>query len=337
MTLELKKLDEQKNRNLNDIINDRKRLEAIEKLILNKNYSVIEKNAKVDEINIILNNKERNYTDFSKESSLFPINPIEGAPFCQGFLFYIADNKYFTVDPNYTKLLKGHANRHLATIGQLGKTVISSEKAGALMVEGMQKAKIFTDKGISDNTIAKGHPFRSILDHCVTLDALKKYNSKLSSTEAGTSSTVVGSFPEELEGLYWVSHENLNSSNSKNCRDVIAQSKEMILFYRFYPDKTYVALKAGAGNKYGKSAEFDHFMRGSNKVTKKGEVMQFESIQIQPGNVRQTILYRFNSKHAQLERVKGIECRNCEGGAKIAFDHLNEKSELYSYWCKGKP
>ena len=37
----------------------------------------------------------------------------------------------------------------------------------------MQKAKVFTDKGISDNTIAKGHPFRSILDHCVTLDALK--------------------------------------------------------------------------------------------------------------------------------------------------------------------
>ena len=45
-TLELKKLDEQKNRNLNDIINDRKKLEAIEKLILNINYSVIEKISK---------------------------------------------------------------------------------------------------------------------------------------------------------------------------------------------------------------------------------------------------------------------------------------------------
>ena len=56
---ELKKLDEQKNRNLNDIINDRKRLEAIEKLILNNNYSVIEKNAKVGENNINLNNKEK--------------------------------------------------------------------------------------------------------------------------------------------------------------------------------------------------------------------------------------------------------------------------------------
>ena len=37
-TLKLKKLDEQKNRNLNDIINDRKKLDAIEKLILNINY-----------------------------------------------------------------------------------------------------------------------------------------------------------------------------------------------------------------------------------------------------------------------------------------------------------
>ena len=67
------------------------------------------------------------------------------------------------------------------------------------MVEGMQKAMEFTDKGIDDNTIAKGHPFRSILDHCVTLDALKEYTSKASSNEAEKSSAVVGSFPKELE------------------------------------------------------------------------------------------------------------------------------------------
>ena len=111
----------------------------------------------------------------------------------------------------------------------------------------------------------------------------------------------------------------------------------MILFTRFYPDKTYVALKAGAGNKYGKNAEFDAFLEGSNKVTKTGKIMQFKSIQIQPGNVRQTILYEYNSELSRLEYVKGIECKNCEGGVKIAFDRLNEKSDLYHYWCIGRP
>ena len=58
MTLELKKLDEQKNRNLNDIINDRKKLDAIEKLILNINFSVTDKKVKVNENNMNLNNIE---------------------------------------------------------------------------------------------------------------------------------------------------------------------------------------------------------------------------------------------------------------------------------------
>ena len=83
--------------------------------------------------------------------------------------------------------------------------------------------------------------------------------------------------------------------------------------------------------------EFDAFLRGSNKVTKTGKIMQFESVQIQPGNVRQTKLYEYNSELSRLEYVKGIECKNCEGGVKIAFDRLNEKSDLYHYWCIGRP
>ena len=85
------------------------------------------------------------------------------------------------------------------------------------------------------------------------------------------------------------------------------------------------------------SAEFDAFVEGSNKVTKTGKIMQFKSIQIQPGNVRQTKLYEYNSELSRLEYVKGIECKNCEGGVKIAFDRLNEKSDLYHYWCIGGP
>ena len=91
-----------------------------------------------------------------QESSLFPRNPIEGAPFCQGFLFFIADDKYFAVDKKYSNYLKAQAMRHLGDIGKLGKEVISKEKGGAMMVRGMQKAKEFTDIGIDDNNIAKG-------------------------------------------------------------------------------------------------------------------------------------------------------------------------------------
>ena len=131
--------------------------------------------------NIVKNGKQ--------ESSLFPRNPIEGAPFCQGFLFFIADDKYFAVDKKYSNYLKAQAMRHLGDIGKLGKEVISKEKGGAMMVRGMQKAKEFTDIGIDDNNIAKGKPFRSIIDHCVALDSIKEYNSKSFVTEAENTTT----------------------------------------------------------------------------------------------------------------------------------------------------
>lgn len=272
-----------------------------------------------------------------QESPLFPIDPIEGAAFCHGFLIMIYEDKYFSTEPNLVKLFEGHAFRHFKAIGLLGEAVISQEKSADLIIRGGREAKEFMDQGIGDNTIAKGQPFRSITDHCITLDALKEHTSKSSSNETEKSSAVAGSFPSELEGLYWVANEEVNSSNLKTCKDIIAHSKEMVIFHRFYPDKTYVALKAGAGNKYGKNAEFDGFLKGSNKVTNTGKIMQFKSIQIQPGNVRQTILYEYNSELSRLEYVKGIECKNCEGGVKIGFDRLNEKSDLYYYWCIGRP
>ena len=63
-----------------------------------------------------------------QESSLFPRNPIEGAPFCQGFLFFIADDKYFAVDKEFSDYLKAQAMRHLGDIGKLGKEVILKKK-----------------------------------------------------------------------------------------------------------------------------------------------------------------------------------------------------------------